>query len=483
MNPFNHECQRPFANDDGLSTLLGRLILLAVLLTAGVGSAQSLEELAAKQQLKLEDALTRLAAQRETIESEQIPLARRLNELEAEARVRRAALKESQAVRDSRGLDITTLQSQVESRRTEYDFIVRDLFSDYIANYQSALSAGEQATRGEAVRELHLKLEDREIPESERLAGMLAVVSDSITRLESALSVRRYDGEAVATDGELVPGRFIQAGPLLYFSGTAAENTGWVEENKSLRPAIRKLDDETVQQIRAFADGGTDLLPVDPSLGNALAVEATRETVLEHLRKGGVWVYPIVLFALVATLVAVAKMFQIFTLREPAPGVVYQMVKAIREGDVRRARALAEAQPRPSSDLLVSAVDHSGESLELVEEVMYESMLNVQPGLERYLNIIAVTASTAPLLGLLGTVTGIIKTFKLMEVYGAGDPKPLISGISEALITTELGLVLAIPALIIHALLARRVAGILARMEKLSVAFLNGLSRESTKVQ
>ncbi|MDA7622850.1 MotA/TolQ/ExbB proton channel family protein, partial [Verrucomicrobia bacterium] len=64
-----------------------------------------------------------------------------------------------------------------------------------------------------------------------------------------------------------------------------------------------------------------------------------------------------------------------------------------------------------------------------------------------------------------------------MEIFGAGDPKPLISGISEALITTEMGLVLAIPALIAHALLSRRVAGILAQMEKLSIAFVNGLSR------
>ena len=64
-----------------------------------------------------------------------------------------------------------------------------------------------------------------------------------------------------------------------------------------------------------------------------------------------------------------------------------------------------------------------------------------------------------------------------MEIFGAGDPKPLISGISEALITSEKGLILAIPALIAHALLSRRVAGILAQMEKLSIAFVNGLSR------
>ncbi|MDB4796762.1 MotA/TolQ/ExbB proton channel family protein, partial [bacterium] len=139
----------------------------------------------------------------------------------------------------------------------------------------------------------------------------------------------------------------------------------------------------------------------------------------------------------------------------------------------------AERQPEPSSALLLVGIDHAEESIELVEEVLYESMLSVQPKLERFLNVIAVTAATAPLLGLLGTVTGIIKTFKLMQVFGAGDPKPLMAGISEALITTELGLILAIPSLLLHALLSRKVAAVLSRLEKLSVAFVNGLSRRN----
>ena len=146
------------------------------------------------------------------------------------------------------------------------------------------------------------------------------------------------------------------------------------------------------------------------------------------------------------------------------------------------AKDLADQQPSPCREMLLEAVESSSESTDLVEEILYESMLNTQPRLERYLNVIAVTAAIAPLLGLLGTVTGIIKTFKLMNVFGAGDPKPLISGISEALITTELGLILAIPALILHALLSRKVAGVLARMEKLGVAFMNSLARGNRKL-
>ena len=84
-------------------------------------------------------------------------------------------------------------------------------------------------------------------------------------------------------------------------------------------------------------------------------------------------------------------------------------------------------------------------------------------------------AATSPLLGLLGTVTGMIKTFKLITVFGTGDARSLSSGISEALITTEFGLFVAIPALIIHALLLRKTKGVLASMEQTAVAFKNGL--------
>ena len=92
---------------------------------------------------------------------------------------------------------------------------------------------------------------------------------------------------------------------------------------------------------------------------------------------------------------------------------------------------------------------------------------------------IAVVAATAPLMGLLGTVTGMIKTFKLITVFGTGDARSLSSGISEALVTTEFGLCVAIPALIIHALLLRRTKGVLASMEQTAVAFKNGLETDT----
>ena len=302
-------------------------------------------------------------------------------------------------------------------------------------------------------------------------------MGDSLAQIEALLGGQRMPGEALSPEGTLRGGTFVQLGPLLYFAVEDGELAGLVEETQSLNARVLPLEGEAALAVVQVAAGGEGKLPVDPSLGDALAIDATRDTLLEHLAKGGIWVYPILLFALAATLTAVVKGIQIFTIRHPKPMVIHEIVKALRENREKEARELAAAQPQPARDMLVAAVEHADESVEMVEEVMYESMLGTQPRLERFLNVIAVTAAAAPLLGLLGTVTGIIKTFRLMTVFGAGDPKPLISGISEALITTELGLVLAIPALVLHALLSRKVAGIMAYLEKSAVTFVNGLSR------
>jgi CBS domain-containing protein len=122
-------------------------------------------------------------------------------------------------------------------------------------------------------------------------------------------------------------------------------------------------------------------------------------------------------------------------------------------------------------------VEHLKEPAELIEEVMYETVLATRLKLQRFLPFIAISAASAPLLGLLGTVTGIINTFKLITVFGSGDVKTLSGGISEALITTEFGLIVAIPSLLLHAFLSRKARHIIDEMEKTAIAFNNQISR------
>jgi biopolymer transport protein ExbB len=128
--------------------------------------------------------------------------------------------------------------------------------------------------------------------------------------------------------------------------------------------------------------------------------------------------------------------------------------------------------------MLEVGVRNLGTSPALLEDMMLSVMLRRRPEMERFLSFLAVTAVASPLMGLLGTVAGMIHTFALMKFFGAGDPRALSSGISEALITTEFGLLIAIPAVAVHGILSRMVKSRLGDMERVAFEFVKTLSLE-----
>jgi len=458
---------------------LKSLLLAGLALTLTTLSAQSLQQITTEQTAKLEASLERLRNVRETIAEEQLPLARKLQSLDQSANELEVEAQRVQRLRDSKQMELQALRERVSARQNEVDFVTRSVIPSFVADYDAELSPGERTLTGERIRNYNLYLEDVDASELDKLDASLELLQTAAASLRSELGGQQLSGSALAEDGSVHRGHFVELGPLTYFVADQAEIGGLVFIDSLDTPQVQSIDKATPAQIREILTNGSGPLPIDPTLGDALAVAATKDSLSQHLTKGGVWVYPILLFALVATIVSIYKAIQVFSIRAPEPMVIHDIIQHLRNQKPKEAMQLAQAQPQPMGPMLVTAVDHADESAEMVEEVMYESMLTTQPKLERFLNVIAVTAAAAPLLGLLGTVTGIIKTFRLMSVFGAGDPKPLISGISEALITTELGLILAIPALVMHAILSRKVAGIMARMEKTAVTFVNGLARNA----
>jgi len=154
---------------------------------------------------------------------------------------------------------------------------------------------------------------------------------------------------------------------------------------------------------------------------------------------------------------------------------VQLVLTELAKRDLAKAKTAAATIPGAGGALLTVGVEYADEKRGTLEEILYEKILAVRPKLERFLPFIALTAAAAPLLGLLGTVTGMIKTFNLITIFGTGDAKSLSSGISEALVTTELGLIVAIPALILHGLLARMARQKIGDMEQTAVGFINGV--------
>jgi len=116
---------------------------------------------------------------------------------------------------------------------------------------------------------------------------------------------------------------------------------------------------------------------------------------------------------------------------------------------------------------------HRESSSAVLDDAIQETFLHEFPKLERFLPSIRMLSSVAPILGLLGTVTGIIATFDMITVVGGGKPRLLAGGISEALITTATGLIIAIPGLLAHSFLSGRINGIIAETERFAASLSN----------
>ena len=183
----------------------------------------------------------------------------------------------------------------------------------------------------------------------------------------------------------------------------------------------------------------------------------------EELQKGGIWIYPILFFAVLSLFIAFIKAIQIIKIQLP-----------------RTVASFDKEFKGPFELLRKTAKGYLGKSPEILEEILYEAIIDVQVKLEKALPLIAVTAATAPLLGLLGTVTGMIDVFRQITNFANPENSELARGISEALVTTKFGLVTAIPALIVHALLTRRLQGIISKMEGFSARLVRLKQEENS---
>ena len=155
----------------------------------------------------------------------------------------------------------------------------------------------------------------------------------------------------------------------------------------------------------------------------------------------------------------------------------------LNRGGAKSVRVLINNRLRDKPRVLKGIVDTAvnqgvalwAEHKPYLRERLDEAFGHYQSEIKRYSLVVSTIVAIAPLLGLLGTVIGMINTFQLITIFGTGDAKSLSSGISEALMTTALGLIVAIPTLILHGGLSRLAKRKLGQLEEVSVAFLNGV--------
>jgi len=436
--------------------------------------AEVLRETAARAQQDLEHSLAELTALRESIAAEKLPRTRRLGELESRLVALRAEQEQALRTLDSRALELGTAGTDIDVRRAENDYL-SNLLDEYARNFEARLHVTELQRYQAVLERSHAARDGADVGPAESFGAQAALVDASVERLLDLVGGTTFDGRAVAADGTIHDVRFALVGPVALYASADGREAGLAEQRLgSLEPGMLPLEQpELAAQARAVVATGAGRLPLDPTLGAARRVEAEQDTLVEQIRKGGPVMVPILLLAGAALVIVVFKWVQLARVASPPARRVEALLEALKRGDAPAAARQVQRIAGPTGEMLRAGIDHLGEPKELVEEVMYERVLETRLRLQRLLSFIAISASAAPLLGLLGTVTGIIHTFKLITVFGTGDARTLSSGISEALITTEYGLIVAIPALFAHAFLSRRSRRIIDRMEKTAVSFLN----------
>ena len=442
-------------------------------------TAQSVQQVRATARNDLKDSIERLTLLRQQVELEKIPLSKAVAKLERDARDKRAEIDRRLRQRDNRDASLLQLKEEVRENEAALETSLR-LLKDYARGWTQAIPSSERIHHA---NDLSSALARETGDRASSFSAYLELTSLSTTSLLRQAGGFAYFGDAIVPpEGVRESGTFWTVGPVLYFRGEKG-SSGFLDKSyervkdssmeltvdsvkRNTPPRLLIANAATAKQIRlglASEPGRSALLPMDPSLGKALVIEGSEPTLLEEMQKGGIWIYPILFFAVVSVLIALFKAAQI--LRIPFP-----------HGPV----TLAGNFGGPFELLRKTAQGYRGKKPEILEEILYEIIIDWQARLEKGMPLIAITAATAPLLGLLGTVTGMIDVFRQITNFANPENSELARGISEALVTTKFGLITAIPSLIAHALLSRRLQGLVSKMEGFSARLVH-LKKEAPK--
>jgi len=271
-----------------------------------------------------------------------------------------------------------------------------------------------------------------------------------------------------------------RTGVLLRGGSNQAGRWVWRED---LSPDTKKSLEELFNTIKAARSGQANwnfpLVPIDilqsqlAGAGYASSNKSIIESVKSEILSGGIWMIPLIGVGLIAFLLSLERFFTWWLVQRGTKSLS-SILTSIAEEKWEAASKLLSVYPKhPAYRGLAAILEQRESNRQAAEKAWKEALLAVQHKLEKHLTTLSVLGATAPLLGLLGTVVGMIELFDIITLYGTNDPKLMAHGISVALVTTEAGLIIAIPTLLAHNFISNRVEGLLAIMEESGFKALN----------
>ncbi len=360
-------------------------------------------------------------------------------------------------------IELARLEDTLEERLGvlgELFGVVRQVAGDTRSNIESSLVSAQLKGRVPFLESLG---KSKRLPSIESLEKLWYTLAEEMTELGRVV---RFSTTIVKVDGNEAQQEVIRVG------GFNATSNGvylvWQPETGRLTELGRQPAASTLATVASFEaeTAGMPGFALDPSRGSILAMLVQTPSARERIAQGGIVGYVILCLGALGGALAIVRW----------------LIVIVAGRKVTAQKASPEPNPaNPLGRVLAIYEANRDVDVETLELKLYEAVLRESAKLGRFLWALKIVGVVAPLLGLLGTVTGMIRTFQLITLFGTGDPKMMASGISEALVTTMLGLCVAIPMVLLHALVAsssrsivevlnEQAAGIVARQAERNVA-------------
>ena len=351
-------------------------------------------------------------------------------------------------------LAIGTAQERMTERLGELGElfgVVRQVATDLGAQTWDSMTSSEGGSHRELLDRLG---RSDELPSTEDLERLWLELQREITKQGK---VSRYRTTVLTLEGTQEEREVIRAGPFSAISD--GRYLLWEPEDQQLRELNRQPPSIHLDTVGSFENATTafEKLAVDPSRGELLLALIDTPSRKERVQQGGYVGAVIITLGIAALLVGLWRWVLIT--------VTSRKVNAQRKSE--------RIDPsNPLGRILGVAEQNRGADTETLELKLDEVVLRETSKLENFLWLVKTVSVVAPLLGLLGTVTGMIKTFQAITLFGAGDPRMMAGGISEALVTTMLGLMTAIPLVLLSDTLANSTRKVIDILEEKSAGLI-----------
>jgi biopolymer transport protein ExbB len=307
----------------------------------------------------------------------------------------------------------------------------------------------------------------------EALAPVLgAAFDEGVVRIDEGRSVRKVQGMYFLQDGTQVQGEILQVGNIASYGLSNAGQGVLKPVGKNRLQLWRGEGRSTAEALAGGQDPATLEMFLYESAKKGVS-EAPEKTWAGYVEGGGLAGLVILFLGVLAVILVIARSISLSLVGGSGRAFVEKVADHLRAGDREGAAKVASGGRGAVGRVTRKVVENHGRPREELEDVVGEAILAEQPRIDRFSTAILVIAAVAPLMGLLGTVTGMIATFDIITEFGTGDPRRLSGGISEALITTQLGLIVAIPSLLVGNVLSAWGGTVMTRVERSALHLLN----------